>query len=210
MVYSTDGSSALTDSLGTYTINTGEKDSLWFAYNNKPTIKFPVHVITDVNNFDISLNVKVQAKYKRLKEVTVFSSNYHTDSLRNREKYADIFGYEKPGLKTSMSNGVAGADLDELINVFRFRRNKYLRSFQKRLVLEEQDKYIDHKFTKKIVQQLTGLTDKDRDTFMLLFRPTYEFTMLTPLYDFYWYIKMSGQQYRMGFRQNTFFRKLED
>ena len=165
MVYSTDGSNTLTDSIGQYTINAGEKDSVWFAYNNKPTMKFPVHAMNDINNFDISLNVKVLAKYKRMKEVTVFSHNYHTDSLENREKYADIFGYEKPGLKTSMSGGVAGADLDELINMFRFRRNKYLKSFQKRLVLDEQDKYIDHKFTKKVVQQLTGLTDADRDSF---------------------------------------------
>jgi hypothetical protein len=93
--------------------------------------------------------------------------------------------------------------------MFRFRRNKYIKSFQKRLVLEEQDKYIDHKFTKKVVQQLTGLTDKDRDSFMLIFRPTYDFTVLTPLYDFYWYIKMCGQQYKMGIRQNAFFRRAE-
>ena len=171
---------------------------------------FPVHIITDINHFDIALSVRVQAQYKRLKEVTVFSKNYRQDSLENREKYADIFGYEKPGLKTTMSNGVAGADLDELINVFRFRRNKYLKLFQKRLIAEEQDKYVDHKFTKKVVQQITGLSGNDRDSFMLIFRPTYEFTVVTPLYDFYLYIQMSGRLYQQGARENLFFRRSEE
>ncbi len=204
-MHSTGGGSAVTDSSGSFAINVNEKDSVWFYYNSKPTMKFPVHIITDPNNFEISINVKVEAKYKRMKEVMVFSKSYHQDSLENREKYADIFGYEKPGLKTTMSNGVAGADLDELINMFRFRRNKYLKSFQKRLVTEEENKFIDHKFTKKVVQQLTGLSGADRDSFMLIFRPTYDFAAASTLYDFYWYIKMSGQQYKLGARSNNFF-----
>jgi hypothetical protein len=171
-------------------------------------MKFPVRIMTDINNFDISLNVRVDAKYKRMKEVTVFSKSYRQDSLENRQLYADIFEYEKPGIHTSMANGVAGADFDQIVNMFRFKRNRYMKAFQKRLVNEEQDKYIDHKFTTKKVEQLTGLTGADRDSFMFIFRPTYEFTANTTLYDFYWYIKMSGQQYKMGARQNLFFVKL--
>ncbi len=209
-VLSTSGASSVTDSLGNYSILANEKDSIWFFYNNKPTMRFPVQKMPDLNHFDISLNVKVQALYKRMKEVTVFSKSYRQDSLENREKYADVFGYEKPGLKTTMSNGTAGADLDALINVFRFRKNKYMKIFQKRLIAEEQDKYVDHKFTKKVVQQITGLTGSDRDSFMLVFRPTYEFAMLTPLYDFYLYIQMSGRLYQQGSRENLFFKRTEE
>ena len=57
-VMSSGGKMTMTDSLGHYQIIVGEKDSIWFSYLGKPTPKYPVLKIVDVNQFDISLRLK--------------------------------------------------------------------------------------------------------------------------------------------------------
>lgn len=202
------GAKTVTDSLGRYSITAGMKDSLSFTYKNKTTLRYAVKDIADFQNFDLALHVKVPSKYKTIKAVTVFSKTYRQDSLENREKYAKVFNYQKPRVQSSLVNGAVGADVNELINMFRFRRNKYLKKFRLRLEQEEQDRYVSYRFSKKTVQQLTQLTGPSLDSFMVIFRPTYHFTARTTLYDFYWYIKMSGEQYKMGARKNLFLREM--
>jgi hypothetical protein len=98
--------------------------------------------------------------------------------VQNRLEYEKIFNYKKPGLSTSMNpsggNVAVGLDLDELINMFKFRKNKRMVAFQSRLVKEEQEKYIDHRFNKGLVRKLTGLQSPQIDSFMVEFRPTLE------------------------------------
>lgn len=202
------GQQIKTDSLGRYSIWALGNDSLSFTYKNKSTLRFAVKDIPDYQNFDIALLIKVPSKYKQIKEVTVFSKSHQQDSLENREKYAKIFNYQKPGVKTSMVNGAVGADVNELINIFRFKRNKYLKKFQLRLEQQEKDRYINYRFSKRVVQQLTQLKGPALDSFMVIFRPSYEFTAGSTLYDFYWYIKMSGEQYKMGARKNELERQM--
>ncbi len=209
-VKTTKGLKTQTDTLGHFTIEAGITDSIFFVYNGKATPRYPVRTIADYTHFDIALLVPVASRYKTIKEVTVFSKSYRQDSLENRKEYGDIFAFERPGVKSSMVNGTAGADLDELINIFRFRRNKNIRKFQTRLLTQEQEKYISYRFNKKIAQNLTGLHGADLDSFMVIYRPPYTFTTQTSLYDFYWYIKMSGQQYKMGIRQNLFFKRQQE
>ena len=175
-VVSTGGLFAVTDSMGRYSINTSEKDSLTFYYNGKPTQKFAVRSVTDPAHFDISLRIKIKGKYSMLKEVVVFSKSYRQDSLENRQEYADIYDYTKPGIKTFISpTGGVGADVDELINIFRFKRNKRLKAFQRRLETQEQEKYVDFRFNKLTVRRITGLQGGLLDTFLLWYRPDYEF-----------------------------------
>ena len=193
---STSGKGTATNKDGFYEIEVAEKDSIWFSYLNKPTVKFPVLKITNPLNFDLSLQVNVP----ELREVKVYQKNYRLDSIQNRLEYAKIFNYEKPGVKSQLSSGGFGAgvgfDLEELINMFRFRRNKNMLSFQQRLMQEERDKFIDHRFNKALVLRLTGLTGKERDSFMLRCRPAYEFCLITNDYDFQSWIKNCFEIYR--------------
>lgn len=196
-VVSTGGVLAITDSLGRYTIMVNEKDSLYFFYNNKPTQKFPVSTIPNSRQFDISLRITVEGKYNVLKEVRVYSKSYKQDSIENRENYANVFAYKNPGLSSSMSpGGVPGADLDELINVFRFKRNKRLKSFQRRLQQEEQDKYVDYRFNKITVKRITGLTGTALDSFVVWYRPSYEFSSSSDTLIFNQYILNAYYQFK--------------
>jgi len=114
--------------------------------------------------------------------------------------YAKIFNYQKPGLKvvTPQFGAAAGFDLDEIINMFRFRRNRSMAAFQKRLLLEEQEKSIDHRFNKALVRRLTLLDGNQLDSFMRVFRPSYMFTKLSGDYEFQQYIKTAFHRFKKG------------
>jgi hypothetical protein len=197
-VVSTGGVIAFTDSMGRYSIRTSDNDSLIFFYNNKPTQKFAVKAITDPVHFDISIRMNIKGKYGLLKEVTVFSKSYRQDSLENRQDYEDIYSYTKPGVKSSISpGGVPGADLDELINIFRFRRNKRLKAFQQRLELQEQEKYVNYRFNKITVKRITGLQSPLLDTFLVWFRPDYDFARNTDEMTFNQYVLNAFYQFQI-------------
>jgi methionine-R-sulfoxide reductase len=167
---------AFTDSLGRYHIWTNENDSLTFIYNNKSTLKFAVSKITNPNHFDISLHINVMGKYRVLNEVTVFSKSYQQDSIENRKLNADIYSFTKPGLKGSVNpDGGVGIDLNEFINMFRFKRNKRILAFQKTLVEQEKDKFVNYKFNKIFIKRITGLETPLLDTFIVWYKPSYEF-----------------------------------
>lgn len=174
-VVSTSGIFTITDSLGRYEILASEKDSLSFLYNNKPTQKFSLKNITDPERMDVSLHVQVSQKYRTLKEVKVFSKSYQEDSIENRRIYANIFNFNNPELTSVSGNGMAGIDLNELINMFRFRRNNRLQAFQNRLEEEEKERYVDYRFNKIWVRRMTNLASPRLDSFLLWYRPSYEF-----------------------------------
>jgi hypothetical protein len=198
LVKSNSGNIAITDSMGRYAIVTTDADSLTFIYNHKPTAKFSVQKIENISNFDISLRIRTYEKYKPLKEVRVFSKSFRQDSIENREQYAKIFNYSKPGISSTSSSysGAAGMDLDEFINIFRFRRNRQLRSMQERLIEQEQENYINYRFSKATVKRITHLDGAELDNFMKLYRPGFLFTQNSSTVEFYQYILNASYQFK--------------
>jgi len=199
-VETSSGHYTISDSLGRYAIDVRKNDSVWFSYLNKQTMKYPVDTIMHPQNFDIALFVDV----RWLPEVKVQTRDYKLDSIENRQTYAKAFNYRKPGLRfsqpTTASSYVpgsvtAGLDLDEIINAFRFKRNRQMLSFQQRLIQDEQDKYIDHRYTKYFVKKLTGLDGKELDDFMSFYRPTYEEALLMNDIELGYYIEQCYKNY---------------
>jgi hypothetical protein len=58
--------------------------------------------------------------------------------------------------------------------MFRFHRNRNLQFLQNRLIAQEQEKYVNNRFTKKFNQKLTHLEGDELIKFMNFSRPTYE------------------------------------
>jgi hypothetical protein len=207
-VMSTSGRGTITNADGMYQIEVSEKDSIWFSYLGKPTMKFPVLKIGNPTGFDISLQVSVTT----LKEVKIRQRNYKQDSIQNRNDYAKIFNYRKPGLKavTPQYGAAAGFDLEQIISIFQFRKNRSMLSFQKRLLLEEREKFITHRFSKALVRRLTSLDGQPLDSFMLLFRPSYHFTQTSGDYDFQQYIKIAYNRFQRGLLPEAWMRIEDD
>ena len=197
-VFNTSGAKTITDSLGKYTIAVTPNDSLFFFYNNKFTLKFPVKDIKTPDDFDISLLVKLNDnKYKLLKGITVYSDNYRKDSLENRVTYSKIFGNEGAKLRSNYEQGgPAGIDLESLIGLFQFRKNRMQLEFKQRLIEEEHDRYIDYRFSSKTITRITGLTGDNLIAYKKLYRPNYYFASMSSITQFYGYILNTSYKFK--------------
>lgn len=195
-VLSTSGRGTTTNLNGQYEIEVSEKDSIWFSYLNKPTVKFPVLKIVTPLQFDIAIEISVP----ELREVKIRQPDYRLDSIQNREEYAKVFNFQKPKLEVGSSTFGAGVgvNLDNLIDMFRFKHNKSMLDFRQRLLQQEQDKYIDHRFNKGLVRRLTNLSGEELDSFMLVYRPSYMFTSLASDYEFQKYITDAFIRFQKG------------
>lgn len=196
-VISTSGRGTITDSSGNYQITVPDNDSIWFSYLGRATTKYPVRQINTLSNFDIALHVEAT----ELKEVNVMPRSYHMDSLQNRKDYEKYFDFKKPNPFTLAdgSSGLgmgAGFDLDQIIRYFQFNRTRRLLAFQKRLVEDEEDKYVDHRFNPSIVLRVTHLQGDELDSFMTKYRPSYEFCKRATDYDLLEYTKLAFEEYQ--------------
>ncbi|MEO7801880.1 MAG: hypothetical protein ABIR81_07765 [Ginsengibacter sp.] len=187
-VTSTGGDTTKTDSAGVYHLKVNPGDSISFYYKDKSTLNFAVNTIAETNAFDISLLVRARERYKPLKEIYVFSS-YKKDSAENRITYGKTFNYNKPTLRSTYTPGyTAGLDVNELINIFRFRRNKHELQFQKRLLQEEEDKYVSYRFNARLIKRVTGLSGDMLTKYMAEYKPDYEFVTGVSEVEYYEYI----------------------
>jgi hypothetical protein len=185
-VLSTAGTGTVTDSTGRFMILVGERDSIWFSYLGRPTPKYAVLSIGNIHNFEISLHVNVT----ELPKIVIHPKDYRRDSIQNRIDYADAFNFKKPGISSTYTpGGAAGLNLDEFITMFQFRRNKRMASFRERLVREEQDAFIEHRFSRTLVIRITGIRGAELDSFMVRYKPDLLFAMYATDYEISEYIR---------------------
>ena len=176
-VLGTSGVGTVTDSTGHYRIRLLATDSIYFSYLGKLTVKFPVKEITYPEEFDMSLQVNIDS----LQPVYIKPRNYEGDSLENRMEYEKIFDYGGPDVLDNMKSGSGmpgfGFNFDML---FDGARNRRMLAFQKRL----------------LVKRVTGLEAPALDTFMRLYRPSYDFiqTFATD-YEYYEFILRSSKYF---------------
>lgn len=194
-VMGTSGAGTVTDSLGHYSIRLPSGDSIYFSYLGRATTKFAVKDIPLGQEFDMALQVAVDS----LPSVYVRPKDYHQDSAENREEYRKIFEYGGADYVTNMKSG-KGRSMGVGLNMdmfFEGRSIHRMEAFQKRLVEEERDKYVDYRFTKFLVKRITGLQSPALDTFMHQYRPSYEFIQgCENDYEYYKYISDWGKYFR--------------
>jgi hypothetical protein len=194
-VMSTSGQGTMTDSAGQYRLRVTRKDSIFFSYLGKATVKFPIKSIDPNSPMDVSLAVAVDS----LPLVVVRPKAYRYDSMENREEYRKIFDYE-PDYIGQGQNG-AGLNLDML---FGARRNRQTLALQRRLLEEEEEKYVDYRFNRTLVRRITGLERPALDLFMKMYRPTYDYVRSVENdYEFYKYIKDCGTYFMKTYKADT-------
>lgn len=181
-VLTTSGKGTQTDSVGHYTLRLKAGDSVYFSYLGKETQRF---VVKDQPTFP--LNISLAVTIDSLPLVIVRPKLYRYDSLENRDEYRKVFEYEPQYLAGN------GLNLDMLFNA---KKNRQMLALQQRLIEQEHDRYVDHRFNKTLVKRITGLQGNLLDTFMRMYRPTYEYIQgCENDYEFYKYIKDCGQYF---------------
>jgi hypothetical protein len=192
-VMGTSGTGTMTDSNGHYSIRLNTGDSIFFSYLGRYTVKFPVKRIAPGYPLNMSLAVNVDS----LPLVVVRPKLYRYDSAENRDEYRKVFEYQ-PDYIVGGDNGGVGFNLDMLFNA---KKNRQMLALQRRLIEQEQDKYVDHRFNKTLVKRITGLQRPALDTFMRIYRPSYEFIQNCENdYEFYKYIRDCGIYFSRAWR----------
>jgi len=141
------------------------------------------------------INVYLTRQVIGLGQVTVVGKDYKHDSLATREEYGRYFNYHKPGamdvLKTLPSNPITA-----LTYLVPSKARKRKEHFQEQLVYWEKEKFIDNRYNPELVERMTKLSGDELDTFMLRYRPGYQFLQEATEYDLMLFIKESFKHYQ--------------
>ena len=193
-VLSTAGRGIITNSNGFYSIEVSDKDSIWFSYLGKPTQKFPVAKIDQ----PFAVRYCPAGIHTGAGRNKIAAAQLPADSCKTAADYQKVFDFRRPNVESMTSIGPAGAgiDINELIRLFQFKKMHPMVRFQERLLQQEQEKYIEYRFSPALVRRLTGLEGEELKKFMLAYRPPYEFVLYSRDYDFQLYIKESYKKYK--------------
>jgi hypothetical protein len=131
--------------------------------------------------------------------------NYKFDSLNRREEFPAVFNHKAPSFKDvflkkstvapvqyspfqSSTSSLVGINLLSVLNLI--KKNKTpIAKLQKQLLKEEEDKFVNHKFSKEKVSSLTSLKGDSLQNFMIKYRPSMENSKGMTEYELLIYIK---------------------
>ncbi|MFT4093949.1 MAG: hypothetical protein QM640_09935 [Niabella sp.] len=162
----TSGQSVVSDANGNYTIEANLSDQVIFSHTNYTSDTITVEDQFYISGYDAALIEKSLF----MNRVTVTGS-YSNDSLRRRQENASVFE-KKPGI-TGGNTPEAGVGIVLSPASFFSKDAKEERRLKKRLIRQEEDKYIDFVFSPGRVTSLTGLKDEELQAFFIRYRPTY-------------------------------------
>lgn len=112
--------------------------------------------------------------------------DYKTDSTRYYALYKETLEY--PRLK--------GVDAIQHPFSAMSKKNRQIWAFQDEYRFYQEQKYIDYTFNHKLVNNITGLSGDSLQSYMELFRPTYNYLRSMSEYTYYNYIKTTVELYR--------------
>lgn len=165
------GNITFSDNSGYYQINAeNDNDTLFVSYKGRDIMHYPASMITHPEKFDIYLQNPAfydDSYANELEDVKVMTRNYHTDSLANRQMYGNIFNYAKPKFNPF-------SPVTSTINLFNQKYLNRQKRFREFAIDNEQEGYVDSRFTRSYVGSITGIQDDEElSAFMKEYRPSY-------------------------------------
>ncbi len=179
-----------TDKLGEFEINVSQPaDSLKISALGYKTL---IIAITKTNEF---ITINLEQKITNLNEVTIYGDrSFKKDSLANRQDFAKQFNYKGPRVIDAFTSGRSYGP-GELFSVNLLLLAEALTQkstpeykFNKVLVRDEHEQYVDERFNRGNVSRVTNLQGDTLLTFLVKYRPTYEFVLKSTDYDMEVYV----------------------
>jgi hypothetical protein len=168
------GQHNMSDLGGNYRIAARTGDTLIISSAGYLTDTLPVTedlFSAGANGYTIYLHEKVVA----LPSVQISeTNNYQKDSIQRHEDYAWLLDKKHPVKLWNEKRPGDGPGLSFSPIGYYSKDEVRKRSLKKRLRQEEEDDYIDYKFPRVKVAQLTGLKGDSLQQFMIRYRPTYQ------------------------------------
>jgi hypothetical protein len=173
------------------------------------------HVAVDKNTN--ILRIELEPKVTKLNEVTIRGNrNFKKDSIENRLAYAKQFNYKGPMVMDAFT-GNPDKGPGELISINPLiliaaltKKSTPEYKFNKILIRDEHEQYIDEHFNKGIVSRIIDLKGNTLSAFLMQYRPTYEFVKKSTEYDMEVYIRQSMNKFKKegGSVSNPFAKNL--
>ena len=119
-------------------------------------------------------------------ELTKKNQNYKRDSVEYRELYKSSLEFQKLSAVESIRHPFSALS----------KRNRQIWAFQEEYNRFEQQKYVDYTFSETLVKNLTGLQGDSAQTYLRLYRPSYDMLRSISEYEFYRYVKQTVANFR--------------
>lgn len=132
-------------------------------------------------------------EFNPLSTVTVYSDNYKSDSLSTRIWYDSVRRFNNPHL-VSINPQSPGLTFSPV--TYFSAKAKAKRKLVKWLDYTEKEDYVSYRFSSRLIARYTGLTGDSLRTFLLRYRPTYEYCKAASEEDMLLYINDSFKDYR--------------
>ena len=180
------GNQTVSNEQGVFTIRIKNGDTLL-------TSKFFYKTDTLVYTRQIFLVIKLQPETKTLHEVTIKAVQISPLDIyeKNKKEYKDIYwkgDYSHMfGIEGGLGAGVS-INIDKLYNLLS-KQGKDARRMQRTLTRDYHDDVMDRRFSGHLVGGITGYVGSKLDTFMMKYRPSYDFIVKATDYDVILYIK---------------------
>lgn len=112
--------------------------------------------------------------------------DYKTDSLRYYLLYKETLEYPRMSALDAMQHPFSAMS----------KKNKQIWAFQEEYEFFQQQKFVDYVFNKDLVTKITGLEGDSLQTYMHMFRPTYQQLRVMNDYTYYNYIRNTAEAYK--------------
>jgi hypothetical protein len=188
----------LSDERGTFRIQSAQGDVLIFSHVGYRSDTIVVDTSMQAGDYPVYMEPKAQM----LRAVEVGSlSNYQLDSMARREEYGWVYDHgTPPRLERKRTGDGVGVSL----NIFRnaSKEDQDRDKLKKRLMREEEEHYIDFRYSREYVARLTKLKGDSLQLFMMHFRPTYEYCRKAANVDILVYVNDSFKKFMKREEQN--------
>jgi len=181
----------LSDERGTFRIQSSQGDVLIFSHVGYRSDTIVVDTSMQAGDYPVYMEPKAQM----LRAVEVGSlSNYQLDSMARREEYSWVYDHGTP---PRLERKRTGDGVGVSMNIFRnaSREDQDREKLKKRLMREEEEHYIDFRYSREYVSRLTKLKGDSLQQFMMHFRPTYDYCRKAANVDILVYVNDSFKKF---------------